>query len=297
MTTEKLMDQVDQIKKKAAARKKAIQKADAEISPPPAKKAAMIPVQLPIWEEPVRAIPNSISRSSLFRVGSKKIKRKYFNREQMASLAGYKIEMTGQELRIDDEDVWLSLLHISRRSELGECVEFTGYEILKQLSWGYSKNCYERLRSSIERLSANNITIASKDEAIGFSGSLIRKFAWKEDGAAMKRWKVWMEPELIQLFGQYNYTLLDWQMRMSLSKPMSKKLFTFYYSHAEPYGIYLDTLKELVSSDAGRMSTFRAQIREGLKELTEIGMLSSWKIDSNDKIFVERNPVRRGIVQ
>lgn len=253
--------------------------------------------QLPLWEEQVRGIPNPIARSALFRVGSKKEARTYYKRALVASLNNIKIEVTGEELRVEDEDVWLALLHVARFEPLGECVDFTGYGILKELGWGYSKPCYERLRNCIDRLSATNVTISTLDDSEGYAGSLIRKFAWTDTkGAPLKKWKVWLEPELIKLFGDVNYTLVDWRMRMSIRKPMTKKLFTFYYTHRDPIGYKVASIKRIIGSSAARLSTFRTQLRESLQELVEIGMATGWSIDKNDIVHLERAPVKRGIV-
>lgn len=51
-------------------------------------------VQLPLWPEPVRAVPNGFLRSALFGAIAKG-KRRYIDGEQLAALDGIEIRYTG----------------------------------------------------------------------------------------------------------------------------------------------------------------------------------------------------------
>ena len=78
-------------------------------------------LQLPLWPNDLRGIPNAFARSALFNVANaRKGERSNVKRLEIAALRGISITYTGEELRQDDEDVFLQLLHIARDTELGQ---------------------------------------------------------------------------------------------------------------------------------------------------------------------------------
>ncbi len=87
-------------------------------------------VQLPLWPEPVRAVPNGFLRSALFGV-VKKGARRYVEREQIAAVDGVQILYTGQRLDQADLDVYVSVLHAVRLQALGSQCRITSYALLK----------------------------------------------------------------------------------------------------------------------------------------------------------------------
>ncbi|MGB9671499.1 MAG: plasmid replication initiator TrfA, partial [Halothiobacillaceae bacterium] len=87
-------------------------------------------VRLPLWPEPVRAVPNGFLRSALFGVIAKG-KRRYIDGEQIAALEGIEISYTGQRLDQGDLDVWESVLHAVRTQDLGSRCRVTSYALLK----------------------------------------------------------------------------------------------------------------------------------------------------------------------
>ena len=103
----------DLIARLPALQEKARQRAAQEQASAPAKV-----VQLPLWPEPVRAVPNGFLRSALFGAIAKG-KRRYIDGEQLAALDGIEIRYTGQRLDQGDLDVWESVLHAVRLQELG----------------------------------------------------------------------------------------------------------------------------------------------------------------------------------
>lgn len=246
--------------------------------------------QLPLWPEAVRGLPNPLARSALFTVANRVKPRADFKNRAIASINGVRITYRGEELRQDDEDVFLQILHIGRRHPLGEAVQFTAHAILSALGWGRSVRDYHRLKECLSRLNASALTVATEDEGRGFSGSLVRKFAWRnDDGSPSPSWRVWLEPELVRLFAHDMYTQLYWDQRLRLSSPLAKWLHTYYYTHATPFPHKVDTLKHLCGSSA-RTSMFRRTLREALNHLKRIGFLRDWRIDSSDTVHVLRAP-------
>lgn len=70
-------------------------------------------VQLPLWPDAVRAVPNSFLRSALFGA-IRKGRRRFIKGEQIAAVDGIEIRYTGERLDQGDLDVWEALLHAAR---------------------------------------------------------------------------------------------------------------------------------------------------------------------------------------
>jgi hypothetical protein len=257
-------------------------------SPPkPTSNKNVNVLQLPIWPEERRGVPNDLVRSALFTVGNHRKKREFRKNHLIAALGDISIMYTGEELRQDDEDVFLQLAHLARLTPLGHTVEFTAHAMMKSLGWSTDGRAYERLRDCISRLSATGIEVRSDNR--GYSGSLVRDFAWQDlSGRSSRRWKVRLEPRIIALFGKVAYTSIDWQQRLQLGY-LAKWLHSFYYTHAHPYPMKVATLRKLCGSGTRDLSKFRQLLRSALDELKSVEFLSTWHIDSKtDLVHVTR---------
>jgi len=116
--------------------------------------------QLPIWPKEVRGIPNAFARSALFNVSSsRKGSRSNLKRRLLASVRGISITYTGEELRQDDCDCFLQILHIARVHELGTFVQFTAYSMLTELGWTKNSASYKRLVDCLDRLKASAVAV------------------------------------------------------------------------------------------------------------------------------------------
>ena len=251
--------------------------------------------QLPLWKDKERGLPNSLARSAIFTAANRSVAREQMKGRRIAAVKGIEILYTGEELRQDDGDVFLQIVHLSRHQSLGEIVEFSGYSLLKELGWTTSKGSYVRLRDCIDRLSATTIQIKTDQNQIRFQcygGSLIRKFEWDSDAArgTSQNWRVWLEPEIICLFQENAYTKIDWMQRLKLP-PLAKWLHQFYFSHRDPLGYKVETLKTLCGSRIAVIAKFRYKLREALDSLQEVGFLSSYHIEpATDILTVTRVP-------
>jgi hypothetical protein len=87
----------------------------AEREPLPGKPLPKNVVQLPLWPEPVRAVPNGFLRSALFGAIAKG-RRRYINGEDLAAVDGVTIRYKGERLDQGDLDVWESVLHAVRKT-------------------------------------------------------------------------------------------------------------------------------------------------------------------------------------
>jgi hypothetical protein len=244
-------------------------------------------IQLPLWRDEVRGVPNEIVRSALFNVGNPRTKRIFLEKAPIALIGDGEITYTGIELRQDDEDVWLQVLHLSREQPLGDWVEFTPYAMLKSLKWHQNGHYKQKLLDTLNRLSATSLSMYGKRLGKGVSVSLIRKFVWQDDQHNdLARWRVYLEPEIRETFGDVHYTQLEWEQRLELA-PFEKWLHGFYASHKQSYPLKLDTIHTASGSNIKDPYKFKQTLKNALLTLVNIGFLTSWTIKDN-KLYVNR---------
>jgi TrfA protein. len=265
---------------------------------PPNRRAPLPvqPTQLPLWHERVRGLPNPIARSSLFTVGNQNEPRSFYREHRtIQTLAGWVLTMRGEELRQDDEDVFLQLMHLARCQPLGEAVSFTAYSFLKELGWKRSVEGYNRLKASFDRLQFTSIRLSSDatsgDTFYLYQGALVRKFMGKsaDSDEPRSKWTVWLEPEIIKLFGPSAYTQVWWEQRLRLRSALAKYLHSYFSTHEAPYPLKVETLKGLTGSRAARLTDFRKALRVALQQLVAEGFLDAWTIDGSDIVHVTRS--------
>lgn len=261
--------------------------------PRPSSTVTVSDKQLPFWPADVRGLPNAFARSALFNVSNaRKGARQNFKRREIATVKGATITYTGEELRQDDEDVFLQIVHLARTQELGTEVHFTAYSLLSELGWTKNKASYKRLVDCLDRLKASAVTVTvdTPTDRAAYSGSLIRSFRWREtnNDAPLRQWTVLLEKEIILLFSPSNYSRLDWRLRLSLP-PMAKWLHSFFITHRDAFPYKVETFKDLMGSEIAELRQFRYKLRQHLELLVEKGFFETAKIDPRtDLVIVQR---------
>ena len=236
----------------------------AEREPLPGKPLPKNVVQLPLWPEPVRAVPNGFLRSALFGAIAKG-KRRYIDGEQLAALDGIEIRYTGQRLDQGDLDVWESVLHAVRLQELGSQCRVTSYALLKLMGKTDTGKNRATLHNRIERLVANAVTV--KQGRYTYIGGLIR-FAAKDEET--QEWVIELDEKLRPLFAGDQFTQVEWGVRHALDgHQLAQWLHGFYASHAKPFPLKIETLHRLCGSEAGLMSDYAKKLRKALDAVAE----------------------------
>lgn len=159
--------------------------------------AKIIPL-LPYWSKRQRGVPNEMVCSALFSVKNKRQARAYLEGVPIVVVGDGHITYRGQELRQDDEDVWLQIMHEAKARPLGECVEFKPYALLKAVGWAIKGQSYQRLQISLERMVATALTVSSHRLGKSVTLPLIQKFERDHGGGP---WRVWIPSEMVVLFG------------------------------------------------------------------------------------------------
>ena len=243
---------------------KARAKQRAERAPLPGAPLPKNVVQLPLWPEPVRAVPNGFLRSALFGAIARG-KRRYIDGEQLAALDGVEIRYKGQRLDQGDLDVWESVLHAVRLQEMGSQCRLTSYALLKLMGLTDTGKNRATLQNRIERLVANALTV--KQGRYTYIGSLIRFAAKDED---TQEWVIELDAKLRPLFAADQFTQVEWAVRHELSgKPMAQWLHGFYTSHAKPFPLKIEALLRLCGSEAKRMTDYKVDLRRNLDAVAD----------------------------
>lgn len=221
-------------------------------------------VQLPLWPEPVRAVPNGFLRSALFGAIAKG-KRRYIDGEQLAALDGIEIRYTGQRLDQGDLDVWESVLHAVRLQELGSQCRVTSYALLKLMGKTDTGKNRATLNKRITRLVASAVTV--KQGRYTYIGGLIR-FAAKDEET--QEWVIELDEKLRPLFAADQFTQVEWAVRHALDgKPMAQWLHGFYASHAAPFPMRMETLLKLSGSEDSNPRSAQQTLRKALDAVSE----------------------------
>lgn len=255
----------------------------------PAQAIPIARVQLPIWPDVVRGVPNGVLRSALFGA-IKKGPRSYLERQKMPAQEGIKIIYTGLRLDQGDLDVWETVLHIVRLQELGTECRVTAYQLLKMLGKTDTGINRDTLDRRLSRMKATAVDVSVSGPA-SYEGSLIDEvYRDKETRAYVIR----LNPKLQALFAANQFTQVDWTVRQTLDgKPLAQWLHGYYASHAKPYPVNVATLLMLAGSEDASPSSGRQTLRKALDALTDAsaanGQPFSYEI-LGDLVHVEKKP-------
>ena len=243
---------------------KARAKQRAEREPLPGKPLPKNVVQLPLWPEPVRAVPNGFLRSALFGAIAKG-RRRYINGEDLAAVDGVTIRYKGERLDQGDLDVWESVLHAVRLQELGSQCRVTSYALLKLMGKTDTGKNRATLHERITRLRANAVEV--RQGRYCYIGGLIAGAAKDEE---TQEWVIELDAKLRPLFAADQFTQVEWAVRHELSgKPMAQWLHGFYASHAKPFPLKIETLHRLCGSEAKRMTDYKVDLRRNLDAVAD----------------------------
>lgn len=244
--------------------------------------SASMAVQLPIWPEVVRGVPNGVLRSALFGA-IKKGARRYMEGEKIAALDGIEIRYTGQRLDQGDLDAWESVLHIARLQAMGEQCRFTAYAMLKLLKKTDTGSNRNTLHKRLMRLKANAVEV--QQGRYSYAGSLIDDVYRDTE---THEYVLILNPKLRALFAADQFTQIDWTVRHALDgQPLAQWLHGYYASHAKPYPVNVQTLLKLSGSENLEPRSSRQTLRKALDALANAS-------EANGQMF--RHDVRGDLV-
>lgn len=251
-----------------------------KIAPTPQKPAEII--QLPLWPEPARGVPNSALRGSLFAAIQGK-DRRALERKLLVVQQGIEIRFTGLQLDQADMDVWEQALHLARQHPLGTRCDFSAHAFLKALGRSTGKPMHEWLKGVFARLMGCGVEITHNHMTYG--GSLL-EFCRDEH---TNRYRLEINPKIKALYDA-GFTQIDWQQRQRLRrKPLAQWLHGFLASHAEPYPLKAETLMQLSGSRNKQFAGFKRHLKAALNDLQIIGAITDYEF-KDGLVTIYRTP-------
>ena len=279
ITAQRLKNIYFSIQRREAA-EKARAAADPHPTPTPASKAKV--VQLPLWPDPVRGVPNPLMRSALFAAVQGK-QRRAMQRELLEVQQGTEIRFTGIQLDQSDLDVWEQALHLARLQPLGTRCHFVAHSFLKSLGRRTGKSDHEWLKDSIARLAACCVEV--KYGRFTYGGSLLEFYRDDETG----RYYLEINPKMKAIYDA-GYTLTDWEERAELrGKPLALWLHGYFATHADPFPVKIETLHRLSGSMNKDKYGFKRDMKTALENLQSVGAIEGYVIEG-ELVSVERKP-------
>ncbi len=241
-------------------------------------------LKLELWPAATRGVPNAVLRGALFGIGRERKTHK--KRTLIAAVEGYEIRFKGETFNQTDLDALEGMLHLAMPHPLGKKVEFSVHSFLKELGRGTGKEQHEQFKEQVMRLVTGGIEITDLKAKITFIGTLVNK-AYRDEVTG--RYVVIFDKDMLALY-EAGYTLIDWQQRMALGQNnLAKWLHGFYSSHAAPFAYKVETLRGLCGSTTTNKA-FKGALKKALVELTDVGAIKAWSIDSDDLVQIERKP-------
>jgi hypothetical protein len=242
-----------------------------------AERASAEIIQLPLWPELKRGTPNSFIRSALFSAIQGK-DREFLDGKVLDSQTGIIIKFTGQQLNQEDLTLWETLVHLAKEHPRGNICTFTAHGILKAMGLNTGGTEHRRLHKGIIRLAGGISEITHEGKT--YFGSLI-KAGIKDE--LTSHYTIELNRELIRLYGETQWTAIDWQQRLQLrKKPLAQALHAFYSSHRQPCAVKLATLQRLTGSRNAQSADFKRKCRAALDELVKLGFLTSYSMDAQN---------------
>ena len=253
--------------------------------PEPPSSAKII--QFPLFPEATRPVSNDMARIALFSCIQGK-DRRFIKDALLATVDGVEIRFTGEQLNQDDHDLLMQLIFMAREKPVGAWVTMPAHTILKALGRQVGGKQHRDLRTDIFRLAAGTVSIRIARDRIEVTGHhLLAKAAQHEDS---RYWVYRLDPDLAFLYGGESYTLIDWDKRLNLKgKDLARWLQLYLATHAKPFPVKVDTLRELSGSRTKALRSFRGQLRLALDALISNHDIEQWWIaQQTDLVTVER---------
>ncbi len=257
---------------------------------------------VPVWADNLRQLPNVFLRSALFSVGNNKNKRKYYSAKEplhVETYGNYSMLFRGEELRQDDLDLMMELLHIVRGQPSHTKVHVCPMHLIRDMDWSRNKDSYSRLEKIILRLQMGviSIVIQSKkkdgsEEVLKYHGSFIKSSAMRDNmqGEQLRSdWVVEINPELFRLFSNNDFTRFSWEHRKEISTPLAKWLHSFFSSHDGSMGVPLDRLMKLsgyADANPAARRKFKMRIREYLSSMKDHRQIIDWQMTEDNRVRV-----------
>lgn len=242
-------------------------------------------IQLPMWPDPVRGVPNPTLRSSLFAAMHPRYS-KYLEKVTVLDNDKLKIIYTGQQLTQFDFDVWKYSMHLGRQQNLGYRIYTSEYKFLKGIDRHTGSTQHAQLNNSFTRLIACCAHVIDKETGNEYKGSFVHD--WDKEKST-ERIYLEINPKLARLF-EMGHTYIQWDERKSIggNKPLALWLHGYMSTNVKWYPHKIKTIMELSGSTTKALKHFRKNLIDALDVLKSKNLIESYRIDENDLLHIYR---------
>lgn len=253
----------------------------------PAKKEK-VELFVPGMTESMRAMPNHISRSSLFAPVAPG-RKKMHDGTILVSRSDATIKFSGKQLDESQADVWLQAMYEATKQPLGEPIVINRYAFLKALGRTDAGKSYRWLHESMKDLAFGMLVIETTKNgqpkmSIGRTRvmHMIDGFDYDEK---TEEYTLRIDPRWHIMYKNREFALIDWEKRMQFGRNqnMAKAMQRLLATSSNREQIYaLDWLKSKLEY-AGRLRDFVAALESAMQELVRLEIAVSWKVASSTK--------------
>lgn len=253
------------------------------------REAAETPCQMFLPGFDIGAFPNHLNRSS-FIAPIARGRRKRHQQTEMVTRRDCVLEYTGEQLDEADGDLIMALIAFAQPYPLGTSVPLNRAELLRKLERGTGKSQYDWLYKSMKRLREGVLFLEARkpDGSTRYSVGKMQSFnvlkGLDYDGDS-ETYTFILDPRWVMLFGNREYSLLDWDKRMQIGRgqDMAKTLQRLLATSADPVQRYaLDWLKVKMEY-SGRMRDFRDALTRAVDELRRLEIATNGRIEDSTK--------------
>lgn len=248
-------------------------------------------------------LPNLIVRCGVLSIGAVAKSRRTFGQHaplRITRISGYGhgdlvVRYTGEELRLNDIEVWWQLLKLAESLPLGERVAVKARELLSALHRGTGGSAYEALRGEIARLQGAVFHLRTKDPEIRKQFCLMfpkDPLAKRAEGPIEvsfqllgpsstdgTQWSIAIPQEVRVAFGRGISSWFSERDYYAARSDKARRLFLLYASHAKPWPFTVAELGEYLGSSMQRGFDLRRQLDAAHKELLLAGVLLNWSYE------------------
>lgn len=262
----------------------------AEASMQVERQQAETPQQLFLPGFEIGAFPNRLNRSSLIAPIARG-SRKFHRQAVLVTRGNCVLEYTGEQLDEADGDLIMALIAFAQPFLFGTPVELNRKQLLRAIKSGcIGRSQYTWLHQSLKRLRETTLflEVRKKDGTLHYvvgkmvSFNILKDLNLREDG---QTYTYTLDPRWIVLFGNREYSLIDWGKRMQIRRGlgMAKTLQRLLATSADAIQRFgLEDLKAQMEY-ASPMRKFQEALAAACKELERLEIVSAWRLEKGKK--------------
>lgn len=252
-------------------------------------QAANMPVRAFLPGFDIGAMPNHINRSGLIApIG--KGPRTFHHQTKMVTRSDCVLEYTGEQLDEADGEIIMALIFMARHTPMGERVKLNRAALLQAIGRGTGSKQYEWLHRRLKAMAEATLFLEAKrkDGATRYRiGKMVvfrilQSLLYDDEN---ERYSYTMDPRWVVLFGNREYSLLDWDKKMEIKRgmDMAKTLQRLVATSSDRVQRYpLEQLKAQMHYSSP-MRKFREAISASTQELIRLNVLANVQIEINTR--------------